>query len=204
MSLTPPLKSTGIFSLQAPFQAMLRTNVAYTCRSIRQISDFLKLGQDPYALFYEPNGLTKPAYDAAVTAGEAVVGLQSNGGHWVYVPTTHINSYPDMGGLSYTAIVLGISLGSIPDYLDLSALKTKIQDDVRAVIGITAEVKSVAVSERKLMSQSDHTAIEAARVANITENKTDYAKMLKAEQDLANAVARIAELEAYIIANIPP
>ena len=204
MSLTPHIGSAGIFTLLAPFQAQLRSGVSYTCVAIRRMADILALGIDPYEKYYVPNGLSKANFDAALQANEAIVSLQSTSGHWVYVPTTHIQSYPNMGGIPYTSLILAADIGAVPNYLDLSSVKTRIRDAIRDSLGVTTEVKHVAISEQKAISQSDHNAIEAARVASVTDTKTDYAKYQE-ERTLRLALQqKVTELEAYIQANLAP
>lgn len=204
MSLTPPVNASGIFTLAPPFAAQLIPGVNYTCIAVRKFADIQKLGIDPYEIFYVPNALSETIYLADVQAGECIVTLRSNGGAFLYVPTSYITSYPNMGGIPYTAIVLGINLGAIPNYVDLSAIKTKISNVVHDSFGVTPDIQQAAISETKNMSIADANAIESARLAAITDNQTDLAKYLEANADLQAALDKIAELEAYIASTIPP
>jgi hypothetical protein len=109
-----------------------------------------------------------------------------------------------MGGVPYTAIVLGINIGAVPNYLDLSAIKQRIVDAVRETIGVTSTVAQVAISPTKNLPQSDHNAIEASRVSNITATRTDRALYLEAQAQRDALTLKVQELEAYIAANLPP
>lgn len=204
MSLTPPIGASGIFRLSGPYALLLQTNVSYTCDAVRKMADIVVLGIDPHAEFYAEHSLTYQQYETDLQNGECIVSLRSNGGHWVYVPTSYILSYPNMGGIPYTAIVLGINIGAVPNYLDLSAIKQRIVDTVRETIGVTSTVAQVAISPTKNLPQTDHNAIEASRVANITATRTDRALYLEAVAQRDALTLRIQELEAYIAANLPP
>lgn len=204
MSLVPPLQSSGIFKLSAPYASDLLNQVSYTCVAIRQFKDIQKLGVDPYTAYYVGKGIAIETYNQHVAAGESIVSLQSNAGHWVYVPTAYIESYPNMGGIPYTAIALGITLGAIPNYLDLAALKLRIKEIVFETTGLQSDVKSIALSATKNILQADHNAIEAARLQNVTANQTDRARLLAANSQIASLQQRIQTLEQYISANIPP
>ena len=204
MSLTPPIGASGIFKLAPPFQALLNSGVSYSCQAVRRMSDILKLGIDPYGQYYAPYGLARSLYDADLAADQAIVSLRSNGGHWVYVPTSYIASYPNMGGIPYKALVLAINIGPVPDYLDLNPVKSKIRAVVQEMVGVSSEVQSVAISETKNMVQADHNAIEAARQANITNTTTDYARYLEAKAQRDALTLRVQQLEAYIREHMPP
>lgn len=203
MSLTPPIGSSGIFKLTGPFSAILQSQVSYTCDAVRRMADILKLGIDPHRTYYEPFGLTYQQYETDLQNGECIVSLRSNSGHWVYVPTSYIASYPDANGIPYTALVLGINIGAVPHYLDLSQVKQRIVDLVRETIGVTSTVTQVAVSPTKNLPQTDHNAVEAARLANITSAKTDRALYLEMKAQRDALAQRLTEVEAYIASTLP-
>ncbi len=204
MSLTPPIGASGIFKLGGPFQNLLVAGVSYTCDAVRKMADIIKLGIDPHAQFYAPYGLARSVYENDLRNGECIVSLRSNGNHWVYVPTSYLLSYPNANGIPYTALVLAINIGAVPNYLDLSQVKQRITDVVRETIGVNSQVQQVAISPTKNLPQTDHNAIEAARVSNVTSTQTDRAKYLEMKAQRDAMVARLAQLESYIAANMPP
>jgi hypothetical protein len=204
MALIPSIGTSGIFQLQAPFAAHLVAGAPYTCMAVRRLADIIQLGFDPYEQVYQPYGLTQDIYNANVLSDVCIVSLQSSSGVWLYVPSSYILSYPDMGGVPYTSLVLGVSLGPIPNHLNLAALKQRIIDDVKDFVGITATVTTVAVSETEMIAQATSTAIEAARVAQITATTTDRTKLITALAQKTALQAKVTELEDYIKANLPP
>lgn len=203
MSLTPPVSASGLFQLAPPFEQELIPGVNYTCIAVRKFADIQKLGIDPYSTYYVPNGLTESIYEEDVVAGECIVTLRSNGGAFLYVPTSYILSYPNQGGIPYTAIVLGVDLGPIPNYVDLTAIKMAISNLVHDTFGVTPQIQQAAISETKNMSIADANAIEAARLSEINTNQTDRAKYLASQAQLSAALAKIQELESYIASTLP-
>lgn len=201
-NLIPFIGSVGKFELIAPFNNDLHPNSLYTCIATRRFADYTQTGTDPKVL-YENKGISD-AWTTDFNRGDVcIVTLQSSGGHIVNVPSTYIAAYPSAGGVPYTSLVLGISLGALPDGLDLSNLYTSMQNLVRDVIGVTSEVKSVAVSETTYVSQVDHNALTIARQDAIASSDTDRARALRAEDALATAQNKIAILEQYIRDHLP-
>lgn len=201
MALIPPIGTAGIYKLQEPFQAMLQPNMSYRADAVRRLSDFLEVGIDPYEEFYKKNGLSKETYDQDTLNQVAMVSLVSAGGHWVYVPSTYILAYPDLNGVPYAVTILGLELGAIPTYKDLSGLKNALSNLCRDTVGVQPQVKEVVVSAVSKLSQADHDALEAARAAMITNTTTDRAKYLQLQAAYAQLQQQVAALEAYIKAH---
>ena len=201
-NLIPPIGTKGIFVLEEPFQQRLVEKVAYTCQAVRSIRDTIASGSDPFSEYYEPFELSKEQYEGDVANGAAIVSLQSGVGDWLYVPSTFIKSYPDMNGVMYTPIVLGISLGAVPDEMNLSALKSDIEALVRDTIGINSTVKSVVAGLPTLVPQEDHRVATAARAEMITRSNTDRSRLLAAQETVNALTLKVQELEAYIQDNL--
>lgn len=177
--LIPELNASGVYTLLAPFNTALIANLAYTCIAVRKLVDVVALGIDPKAKYYDPYNIDAVRYNNDLAAGVCIVSLQSSGGDVVYVPSSYIKSFPKGGGIPYTPLILGVSLGAVPDTLDLSYLHTQITTVVFDTMGITPEIKTVAVGNTEQLDVDVHRAREAARVLNVTNNKTDRAKLLE-------------------------
>lgn len=204
MALIPPVGTAGIYKLDAPFSAQLQPNMSYRCDAVRRLSDFLEVGVDPYEEFYKKNDLTKEKYDLDVMNRVCMISLVSSSGHWLYVPSTYILAYPDLNGVPYTVMVLGLELGAIPNYKDLTGLKQALSNLTRDTIGITPVIKEVAVSAVTKLSQADADALEAARQSQITNSQTDRAKLLALQQAYTLLQQQYAQLEAYVRSLPPP
>lgn len=201
MSLTPPLGASGIYRLKAPFQSQLRVNVSYRCDAVRRFNDVLEAGDDPFTKYYSPFGLTADIFQTDASRNEAIVTLVSEAGHYVYVPTSYVESFPNQGGIPYQGLVLGVPLGPVPTYMDLSGVKVAIENIVRDQLGISVQANFVAVTEVENLAQADHDRLEASRanaVANAVTDRAKYLQLLNAYQELQ---LRNQQLEAYIRAN---
>jgi hypothetical protein len=201
MNVIPSVGVSGLWSLASPFNSKLLPNIPYTCIAIRKLSDIVAAGGNPEADYYAINGLDNNRYISDLNNGACIITLQGGSGSIVYVPSTSINNYPDIGGVPYTVLALAINLGAIPDSLDLSYLKYRVGDVVRDTIGIQPNVNVVAISPTTLVNDRDAKAIEAARLANIGTVVTDYAKYLQAAAELNSARQKIQELESFILSN---
>jgi hypothetical protein len=188
----------GIFTLATPYDALLQINTTYECKGIRKLSDIIAFGTDPYEKFYEPQNISRQLYEEDLAVDVSVISLCSATGQWVYVPSTSVIKYPIVNGVTYTAVVLGISLGAIPDTLLLDPLKTSITNLVTNMLGVDSEVKEVVVSPPAILPYDDHVIIDNARVARQTIFLSDSALLAKANIDLVAARAKIVQLEAYI------
>jgi hypothetical protein len=202
MNVIPSVGVSGLWSLASPFNSKLLPNIPYTCIAIRKLSDVVAAGGNPEADYYAINGLDNNRYISDLNNGACIITLQGGSSSIVYVPSTSINNYPDIGGVPYTVLALAINLGAIPDSLDLSYLKYRVGNLVRDTVGIQPNINVVAISPTTLVNDRDAKAIEAARLANIGTVVTDYAKYLQAAAERDSARQKIQELEHYIMLNM--
>ncbi len=198
MSLIPPLGASGIYKLKAPFENTLRLNVAYRCAAIRRFNDLLERGSNPFQDYYVPNGLSEQTYQADARANTAIISLASDADHWVYVPATYIESFPNQGGIPYQGLVLGVPLGPVPTYTDLSGVKIALENVVRDQLGISVQANFVAVTEIQNLKQEDHDRIEASRANAVSSAVTDRAKYLQIQAAFQELQLRNQALEQYI------
>lgn len=200
-NLIPSLGAKGIYKVSEPFTTLVK-NIAYTCIATRRLSDFVSIGRDPKALYYDPYGLgdaiwARDSKDRDV----CIVSLQSDSGQIVYVPSSFILSFPSLNGIPYTVRILGINLGAIPDSLDLNSLYGYMHDLVRDTLGVESEVKSVAISETKLMSKEQHDSLELARLDLINTTQTERSRIIELERLVTTLQEQNSALEQYIIDN---
>lgn len=195
----PQLGASGIYTLASPFDNQLRENVAYTCIAVRRLTDFTQVNRNPKILYYDANGLDSSIWERDSLDPEVcIITLVSKSGQWIYVPSSFITSFPDIGGIPYTVRLLGINLGAVPDNLDLSSLLTSVENIVRDTIGITSTCKTVAASDTKILSYQAHHDIEVARLNLIEEDKTDRGIRLDRDETILALRAQITALEDYI------
>ena len=205
-NLIPELTANGVYTLTAPFNAVLKANAAYTCISIRQLEDIIARGEDPYTQYYVPREQTSgdllPQYNADLGNGVCIITLQASSGAVVYVPSSFIASYPSKGGVPYTNLMMAVDLGAMPDYVDLTFLKQQIANLVKTTVGLTSVlIQTVVVSPMTNISAADHTRAEAARLANITNTNTPESQVIALTKQLQALQTQYANLEAFVQAN---
>lgn len=203
-ALIPPIGTSGIFRLNAPFSVDLQTGMSYRCEAIRRVIDFVEVGLDVFEEIYLPKGLSRTQYEQDLANQVAIISLVASSGHFVMVPSTYILAYPDIGGVPYTVMVLGLELGAIPNYMDLTGLKMAVANLVRDTIGVTPQIREVAVSAVQKLSQSDHDVFENARSLAINNTQTDRAKALDYEARFNALQAQHTALQNYVKQNMPP
>lgn len=199
MSLVPPVGTEGIYRLRAPFGALMRQNTSYRCDAVRRFSELFEQGSEPFEEYYRPHGLSQATYESDVSAGAYIVALVSNSGHWVYVPSTYIESYPNQGGIPYRGLVLSIPLGPVPMSMDTASVRASLQNLVRDTLGIQAQAQVVAVTEQQNLALADHNALQANREHNIRTSVTDSAKAREWEGKYRELLQRYQELERYVV-----
>ena len=199
----PDIGSVGTFTLKAPYDTLIKNKVSYRCKSIRLLSECIADGLDPFSFYYESMGLTQADFNVDLENDESIVSLQTDNGEWLYIPSSYILQFPNMNGVVYRAMMLGVSLGAIPDTMKLDALKTVMSNLIVDAIGITPVIKEIVVSVPAIVSNADHVLIENARTSRISLNMSEAAQLTKANQDLNQARQRISELENYIKTRLP-
>lgn len=175
--LTPPIQATGRYVLKPPFVA--RDDIVYTCIAIRKFKDIIELGIDVFKEYYEPMGLTQLEYRADDRAGATIVTLSNPDGEFIYVPDTYILSYPNMGDVNYSRVILSIDLGPLADHIPLDFLQSEVSGLVSDTIGLENEVKIHKAPSRDAISPEQHEIIEVARVSAITNRRTARANYLE-------------------------
>jgi hypothetical protein len=196
--LNPNIGSSGLWTLASPFDAKLQAGVSYSCVAVRLLSDIIGNGGDPFTLYYSPNGLTQTDFQNDVSAGASIVSLQATGGTWLYLPNTYITQMPSQNNVPYTSIVLGVHCGALPDLLDLTYVKSKVSLAVQDAIGVTPTIKSLAVSAKTLISQTEHAAITSTRNAAISQAGTPTAQLITVKGQLTSCQQQVTSLTSYI------
>lgn len=205
--ITPPLHARGLYSLASPWQ--ITAGKIYVCRAIRGFRDIYEQDKDVFEVFYKPQpfadlAAAQQAFDDDRKANAAIITLiAEDDSEVVYVPDTYITSYPGMDDVKYSHMVLSVSLGALPDKLDLLPTKDLIANKVGALLGVEPEVKEHRVPHKEAISSSDHASLEAARQGAITLNQTAEARINELEvqnqalQDEVDSLKQILEDQGY-------
>lgn len=201
INVIPTIGSSGIFVLKTPLDNLITSSEKYTCLALRKITEYIANNEDVKDIAYIQNGLTESDYNIDYMNNVIIVSLQSETGHWLYIPSTYIESYPLTNGIAYRAVMIGVSLPSIPANKDLSSIEASISNLIVDNLGITPIVKTVETSRVVLISKELHEETELERNIVINNTTTDTARYNKLLQEHQDALDKIAALETFIINN---
>lgn len=201
LAILPVIGSSGFYELSAPFDVEVVDKIEYTCKAIRRISDYLANNEDPKASIYDAYEIDEAVYEEDLSKDTYIVSLQSRKGHWLYVPSRYILSYPSVNGVPYRSVMLGVSLPPLPVSQDLTAILSDIKDLVENSLGVSVAVRQVETSMNVLVDYSIHEATQQERNIHIEGRSTLYARnvALREENDLL--IQKVASLENYIKSN---
>lgn len=116
-----------------------------------------------------------------------------------FVPISIISSMPEIDINKYKKLILTFDIGTFNNTDELSTITTSIQETLTANHGITSSPQLMSYDEVWL-TDVEYTAIEDARAAVATGATNYYSEAIRLEQELTQATAKIAALEAIIVA----
>lgn len=172
--LLPSVGATGSWKLKAPFDEKVDPELSYRCDAVRRISEMVAMGTDVKTIHYFANGLTEAEYKADVQADVAIITLSTSSGDWAYVPSSYVLGWPSTDGVPYAVVGMAVVLGALPNTIDPTMLTEKVKEVIKANLGMEPEITYATVSEVAIKSQEQHENLETARLANISEDKTNY------------------------------
>lgn len=193
----PPIGTRGLYSLKAPFTTV--PNELYTCAAIRYFKDVQNQGIDVFKRYYEPYELDVSIYSRDLAAGVVIVTLISDSHPPIYIPSSYITSFPGLNSVNYHHVVLSMSLGPLPETLDLTFLKTALATVASDVIGVEPVVFENVADHTGAITPEEHDALTAAREAAVSNRTTDYARVLELTSQNAILQQKLQILEQLII-----
>lgn len=191
--MTPPLLTKGRYTLVNPFVA--EDTVLYTCTALRTFAECEVAGENVLQDVYLKHNLTEREYNRDLDAGALLVTLMSETQPPIFVPDTYIESYPNLSDVVYNHVVLTVSLGSVPDFLNFDFLKAQMAALVSDVIGVTPEVQLARAISSGIVTPEQHEAMEVGRQAAIKLRTTDRAKNV----ELQNKCTRLEEQNKILV-----
>lgn len=202
--IIPTIGASGEYELSGTLAGLITTGEKHTCKSIRTLSDYLANNEDPKNTIYIDQGLLEAEYDQDILVDMEIVSLQSEVGHWLHIPVSYLLKYPDVNGVIYRSVMIGLSLPSFPVERDLSFLLTDLTNLVTDELGVVPVGKLVETSRPVQVEKSLHDALTADRLVASSGRYTDrsrYQQLLTEKQTLLD---KITELELYIETNYVP
>ena len=199
--ILPEVHSSGLWTLKSPYQSLLLPSVYYTCIAVRKMEDFIVLGIDPFAAYYEPFNLEKSKYQEDLLAGHCIITVKTATNEVKSFPSSMLVSFPTGGGVLYQTLAIAIDLGSLPVDMDLTGLQNKLKDLVRDTVGVEGTPRLVNLSTKQLIDRESSKSIEAARSAKIRTSTTLTAENLALKAQVAELQAKLTDAENWILAH---
>lgn len=199
---TPLIDSAGTFKLKSPYDQLLTKDTVYVCRAIRSINDYIALGENVYEKFYEPFSIEIEVYHNDLKNNVKIASLQAGIGEWIYVPCSFIEEAPNVNGVKYVSVVMGVSLGAIPDTLNMESIIEQFKEITASTVGVESEVKAVMVGHPNFISHEDHVRLEGIRNGKISSSKSDKFLIQQLMREIELKDVKIKELEKYIKSTI--
>lgn len=198
--IIPEIGSSGYFRLKPPLDSLISTGERYTCMAIRSISDYLANNEDPLEYVYK-SPLTEEIYKEHVKNKIEIVSLQSDKGHWLYVPSIYFDKYPDTNGPIYRSVSIGVSLPSLPvtESNKLEKLEKEFREIVLNTLGVESKTKIIQTSKEVHISELAHKNIATERLRRTGDkynNTAKYKKLILIHQKTLN---KIRVLERFLV-----
>lgn len=202
MNIVPPLHAYGLFEVRTPY-TVVRTDL-YRVTALRTYEEIAAAGRDAYQLAYVPVGLTKEDMQSDRVNGAIIVTLQSMTSGPVYIPSTYIESFPGMDWVPYSHLVLSVSMGMVPDSLDITPITTMVKNVLSDRLGANVQVKHHRSQVKGSVSETTHKELEIARKAAIQVRETDYSELLAAQRRIAQLEEYVSRLEEIVTSGVEP
>jgi hypothetical protein len=192
----------GIFTLAPPYADMVLQDVEYTLSAISTIGALEQHALNVESLVFIDPGLTSDDYRQAVEGGIGIATLTSAGQPTIYVPETYISTTPNQNVVPYYEPIVSMSLGLLPQSLDLTLLQQQLAAVISDVIGVQLENDQIilgAMPLAKAVSADEHATLETKRLALITLRTSDRAKYLEMLEKYDEVVRINHELSKIIV-----
>lgn len=198
----PALNSSGSFEFKKPVSDNINQQSVFTCKSVRKISELIATGVDVFKDYYLPLNIQLDSFNEDKINDISIVGLYSESHSWLYVPSSHLLSYPDNSGVPYRRMAIVLNLGPLEESFDLNSLGALLTELVKTEIGIDPEIRTVSISEKAMVKREVHEAIAKARQARITLTKTTFVELANLQELVNSLTSKNKILEEHILKSI--
>lgn len=196
LHVLPVVGSSGFYDFVSPFHIHAENNVRYTCRAIRQLSDYLANNEDPEEDIYKTYGI-EDDYETHLAENVYIVSLQSTTGHFLYIPHTYINSYPSTDGVPYRSVMLQFSLPSMPVSQTYEDLVSELKDLITARLGVPCASNTIETSLPVQVPEDTHLANQELRNQRKA-GESLFIAMDKLQADNDALRLKLTEIETYL------
>lgn len=199
--ILPTVGSSGTFTFAAPFDKLdkLTTTEILYVESIRSLKELVASNEDPYKTIYLEVNMTATDFKEDLDADIPIVVLRKTNNLYAYVPADRILSAPTLTGVPYIGMTIAVKLGSLPKDIDLTLLRSTLEQDVYDVIGVKATTAVVLTSATIMVSETEDTKFSLLRENQSSVDKsyrTRYFETLEVNRKLQEQIDAQA---AYIL-----
>lgn len=197
-NLIPAVGTRGRYVLKAPFDAAMQPNTLYTLSAVRKFDEIDTFGQNIYEQFYQPYGLTEADVAADRNAGALIITLMTTNSQPMYVPSSYVQSYPDLSYKPYNQYIMVLSVGALASDTLFEPTIQGLKNTVSDFLGVEPTVNVASMPLSDVVTPEQHENQEAARQAAIANRTTDYARVVELQGQNALLQQRITILEKIV------
>lgn len=155
--IIPPINTKGVFIFHPPYADDTNINKKeYEVIEIRKIKALHDDGLDPLNSIYLKAGLTKEDFIEDLNTDVPIVTLSADGDQYLYIPADRIKETPAIIGHTATERLVTLSLGLVPDDINLEMLYENIAIMVNDTISVKPDLTEHPGGPTVLMSDEDY------------------------------------------------
>ena len=155
--IIPPINTKGVFIFHPPYADDTNINKKeYEVIEIRKIKALHDDGLDPLNFIYIKAGLTKEDFIEDLNTDVPIVTLSADGDQYLYIPADRIKETPAIIGHTATERLVTLSLGLVPDDINLEMLYENIAIMVNDTISVKPDLTEHPGGPTVLMSDEDY------------------------------------------------
>ncbi len=197
-NLIPAVGTKGRYVLKPPFDAAMAPNKLYTLDADRTFGEIDTFGTNIYTQFYLPYSIPETQVSTDRAAGVRIITLMTDDSPPLYVPTSYVQSYPDLDYKPYNQYIAVLSLGPLADDTLFEPTVQALKNTTSEFLGVEPEVNIAFMPLSDIITPQQHDEQEVSRQAAISNRSTDYARLYEAQAQVALLQQRITILEKIV------
>jgi hypothetical protein len=198
--IIPPINTKGVFIFHPPYADDTNINKKeYEVIEIRKIKALHDDGLDPLNSIYIKAGLTKEDFIEDLNNDVPIVTLSADGDQYLYIPADRIKEMPAIIGHTATERLVTLSLGLMPDDINLEMLYENIAIMVNDTISVKPDLTEHPGGPTVLMSDEDYNKyIKMMSAQARSNNKSWRVRYEEMEQLYKLQKVKVAEIEKIL------
>lgn len=198
--IIPPINTKGVFIFHPPYADDTNINKKeYEVIEIRKIKALHDDGLDPLNSIYIKAGLTKEDFIEDLNTDVPIVTLSADGDQYLYIPADRIKEMPAIIGHTATERLVTLSLGLMPDDINLEMLYENIAIMVNDTISVKPDLTEHPGGPTVLMSDEDYNKyIKMMSAQARSNNKSWRVRYEEMEQLYKLQKVKVAEIEKIL------